>query len=624
MQRKSIRNIAVFIGFIMTLLCVNSCFLEFQNTATSQWTDRTKDIRLTIKNVGAVPAGIMSVRFECDAGGQQILKEVVPIIQNLGINQEMNVDVTFQDKVTPGNCLTNVTECKFRIGYLTKDPLGEYPKNTTGSIKINYQPTPHSSVNQNAIVKVTSEDVAWNRKNIKVFYRFEDASLCGGATQALIGIDTSQLEYPELFTSSKVLVNLHEPTYPPLAQCGSWFPSEQQENEWIRTLHAINIPLEYKGMRPLTVDQSRPLSIKMTCSNNSTPLNNDGFSALMPLRWAVNPGSPDLDGDRDRLLDEAEDFYARKFAPQVRLSELERHFPSSVEWYLDRVGMRFSHNAPCTRDCNIRSPGLNQDNISQETHRGRRLATSCLFDDGDYYGSGQPSGDTFYLAFPYEEFSIMSLTGVANRANDNIRNAWPVYVHVRNKGLGNIKDDYAIQYWFFYPFNGTYWVRDGVLFNTGLNHEGDWEHVTLTLDYMCNLKEMYFSQHKGGASYKINETPSVVTYTDEDSKFHPIIYSALGTHASYPTPGSVDVPNVPIVEFTDRPGVNGKRWDTWEYLINIGETHWPLNGQRFTLYGGRWGRIGLLDVIHEEFTSGPIGPAFKECFNQDQEKVWPQ
>ncbi len=109
-------------------------------------------------------------------------------------------------------------------------------------------------------------------------------------------------------------------------------------------------------------------------------------------------------------------------------------------------------------------------------------------------------------------------------------NPQPVYygrVTVQPDGDGNTWR--ILQYHFFYAFN------DWRLAANGINHhEGDWEMVAV---YLKNDEPyaLLFSQHGSGA---LELWGNVHRVKDEDGNTttHPIIYTALGSHANYSRP----------------------------------------------------------------------------------------
>ena len=105
----------------------------------------------------------------------------------------------------------------------------------------------------------------------------------------------------------------------------------------------------------------------------------------------------------------------------------------------------------------------------------------------------------------------------------------PVY-YGRVARESEAEDNWTIlQYHYFYAFN------DWRLAANGINHhEGDWEMVAV---YLKNNDPyaMLFSQHGSGAMELWKDIPRV---KDEHGRktTHPIVYSALGSHANYSKP----------------------------------------------------------------------------------------
>jgi len=263
---------------------------------------------------------------------------------------------------------------------------------------------------------------------------------------------------------------------------------------------------------------------------------------------------------------------ARKYAPEVHLAPAGDDWtrPANVDWYLARVQMRFDH--PGCPDCEILAVGsVTQSNMFSQSHTTK--GTFCKHTDKRLYS--KDSEKKFFLQPPNDDVH----KGSSNPAD------WIVYTHVKSK----IGGGYYIQYWFFYPYN------DSV---ASVNHEADWEHITVTLNERGEPVSVYYAQHDVGTS--------VGWASIQPTGTHPIVYSADGSHASYPRAGSYDIPSTP---FKDRAISGGPVWQTWNNLVNMGEKRFPLNGQTFVLYGGRWGEKGEMDV-----TSGPQGPPFQGSF----------
>lgn len=114
----------------------------------------------------------------------------------------------------------------------------------------------------------------------------------------------------------------------------------------------------------------------------------------------------------------------------------------------------------------------------------------------------------------------------------------PVYygrVTQRQDEDGNIWK--SLQYHFFYAFN------DWRLAANGINHhEGDWEMVAV---YLKNDEPyaVLFSQHGSGALEKWENVLRVKGNNGKDTT-HPIIYTALGSHANYSKPQVIRSPHL--------------------------------------------------------------------------------
>jgi hypothetical protein len=87
----------------------------------------------------------------------------------------------------------------------------------------------------------------------------------------------------------------------------------------------------------------------------------------------------------------------------------------------------------------------------------------------------------------------------------------------------------SLQYHFFYAFNDWRLAANGVN-----HHEGDWEMVAV---YLKNDQPyaVLFSQH-GSGSLELWENVNCAKDEDGRETTHPIIYTALGSHANYSKP----------------------------------------------------------------------------------------
>jgi hypothetical protein len=166
---------------------------------------------------------------------------------------------------------------------------------------------------------------------------------------------------------------------------------------------------------------------------------------------------------------------------------------------------------------------------------------------------------------------------------------WRVYTQVRPSSY--VRGDgkaaaWDLQVWTFFPYND---------FISAANHEGDWEHVTISIAQDETFVSAFYATHKTGLRI---DDPSKIEW----SGTHPVGYVADGSHATYPTVGAQST-GVPGAD--DHTYANGPVWRTWENFANLGARGHVLNGQTWANYGGRWGEVGNLDE-----TSGPAGPMF--------------
>jgi hypothetical protein len=144
----------------------------------------------------------------------------------------------------------------------------------------------------------------------------------------------------------------------------------------------------------------------------------------------------------------------------------------------------------------------------------------------------------------------------------------------RTRGLGDVIQRLSV-------------VAEGVralLREDDVLHEGDWERITVYLD-QADLEgappaSVGFYRHSTNTFKKWQGV-------EKQDGTHPVAYSAIGSHASLPTPG---------FGFIDVGDPDGPRWRTWEDLAGIADQPWYG-------FGGAWGRVGKV-----RDSTGPLGP----------------
>jgi len=147
----------------------------------------------------------------------------------------------------------------------------------------------------------------------------------------------------------------------------------------------------------------------------------------------------------------------------------------------------------------------------------------------------------------------------------------------------------VIQYWFFYYYNS--WGHQGGL--PGGLHEGDWEMAQVVLD--GNEQPLYaaYAQHfglpltalKGASKKEWNDLKPDLSLIDN----HPVVYPALGSHASYFGP----FPHLHTLDQT------APQWtDPIEPAVAL------IQNDPWMSYKGRWGQGGFLPF----YQGGPDSP----------------
>lgn len=195
----------------------------------------------------------------------------------------------------------------------------------------------------------------------------------------------------------------------------------------------------------------------------------------------------------------------------------------------------------------------------------------------------------------------------------------PAVLIAVNKGNGVVD-----AFWFFfYSFN-----LGNVVFNIRFgNHVGDWEHTAIRF-HNGVPKAMFFSEHNFGSVYSYEAV--------EKYGRRPVIYSAVGTHAMYATPGPQPyiLPWGLLHDQTDR----GPLWDpalnshmyTYDYKNKTlrSSNLTPNSPTGWFNFAGKWGdkfyplgdRRQYRFAGQYHYVNGPLGPKFK---NLGRKKICP-
>jgi len=145
-----------------------------------------------------------------------------------------------------------------------------------------------------------------------------------------------------------------------------------------------------------------------------------------------------------------------------------------------------------------------------------------------------------------------------------------------------------LQYWVFYYYNSFHVGPFG-------KHEGDWEMIQIQVDRNATPSRAVYAQHNTGsicAWRRVGRTGS--------GRARPVVYVGGGSHASYFTAGSHNVPDVPGGDRADGDG----RLLSSERLRVI-----TANSPRWVTWLGFWG--GTKRTVDFIPTDSPRGPAFQ-------------
>lgn len=316
------------------------------------------------------------------------------------------------------------------------------------------------------------------------------------------------------------------------------------------------------------------------------------------VSWAVTADGAQVSIQHgDGVRHEVEEDAVRRFAPVVRLHRDEQFFPANVHWYLSRVRMRQHRSVlRCRRVllllpfCSPIAPDVQLLDLGQVTP-GSLIAQQSR---GQRSGVGRRKTDFFLEIWGSDALQRETQRGALDQA--------VVYAHLRPAPGGS--PNYDIQYWFFYPFNGSI-ARFPPLYQP--QHEGDWEHVTVrvTPDFLA-IDSVFFASHKDNQGWR----PAADVIFDGT---HPRVYSALHSHASYARAGTHARRNLPDDHTTE----DGPVWEAWQRVVIVGEPERPTPGNEWLRYNGRWGQLGVAVIGGLTVTDGPVGPAMQRWWYDD-------
>ncbi|MGQ0842091.1 hypothetical protein [Actinokineospora sp.] len=256
---------------------------------------------------------------------------------------------------------------------------------------------------------------------------------------------------------------------------------------------------------------------------------------------------------------------AARFAPMVWLANGDGHGPMDATTFVARSQLWFDHGDQCDDDKEPVAAEVDPARLARGEYRHRAFPQpvdterlTCVHEEGTEYGTAD------------DVPTVRSSLGFYLDLDDDARRGdgpgAPTYWERHEDGSGLV----AYVYWLFYGYNDY------------LNkHEGDWERIAV---------QVRGDEPVAVTFWKHEEPTCVVPWADLGLvEGHPVVFSALGAHGSYPSKGN----------FGHRGGIDttsaGTPWRTWSDAR-------PVDGQPWWGYRGRWGEPGPKNF------RGPHGP----------------
>jgi hypothetical protein len=278
-----------------------------------------------------------------------------------------------------------------------------------------------------------------------------------------------------------------------------------------------------------------------------------------------------------------------QFAPEVRLHPSEQYWPA-------RVIAHFLRNAEL-KWSGSKYTALTLPNAGFGEVEPRRLGLGSATTSYAWIGcSGYRWFRSWDLTRPYES----GRTGCLGSGPEGF------FLNLRDSARAGEPDNLAgvpvyyeflsgryVQYYFFYANDDAQPINFA-------DHEGDWERIAIDLNSSNQpVQVAYYTHGCSPRTYLWANVPRVNDYgTPSSTGTHPIVWSALGTHGSWHEVGDGSRATCNSVGGVgeDQLSDSGRRWRTWNHMVNANQAPWYG-------FGGAWGERGNFNT-----STGPLGP----------------
>ena len=312
------------------------------------------------------------------------------------------------------------------------------------------------------------------------------------------------------------------------------------------------------------------------------------------------------------------------FAPLVNLHSHESAWPMNVGTFLASSTLVWNRGAHCApADIFATGAGIDQAKLgSGGYHHLADDPGTCkerrgpLFNTAEHTRPYDPSGRPAGL--PLDQGFALDLANSARAGERHLNQEGPQTVFSgarvyweRHPDTDGGSSAERITYWLFY---GLSQPPGPSQVTSHLVHEGDWERISVLIkpgakpDQWIPISARY---HYHDASRDVPWSAVRTVSEGPDAPSHPVVFSARGSHASYPRAGSyvnqLRAGGSTIITVHDEAIACSRCpvWRTWLLLADA--TTQPWYG-----YGGAWGAAGTIPG-----STGPLGPSTYKIGGQE-------